>query len=101
MSYSIGVRAATKSLALAALAASFDTNVLPNQPVHQADKAQALAAAESMVNTLADDDSKDVSISLNGSLSWENAGDNQATRFVGASVGASAYLQNREEPKAA
>ena len=100
MSYSISARGATKALALAALAASFDTNVLANQPVHAADKQQALAAAEGIAGILPDDDSKDVSITMNGWLSWQNVGDESERRFAGASVSVTANLVDKEAPAA-
>jgi hypothetical protein len=100
MSYSITARGATKALALAALAATFDSNVLATQPVHSADKQQALAAAESYVGILPDDDTKDVSITMHGSVSWQNVGPDSERRFTTAGVGVTATLVDKETPPA-
>jgi hypothetical protein len=99
MSYSISARGATKLLALAALAVAFDAQVLASQPVHETDKASALAAAEAFAQHVKDDESKDVVINLNGYLSWEQAGDDAERKFTGASVGVSVNLVAKEEPK--
>lgn len=93
MSYSIGVRAATKALALAALAVKFDQEVLPHQPIHEKDKAVALATASSIANLSVDDESKDVQIYLSGSLSWVGT---EQTEITGANVSASVHLVQRE-----
>jgi hypothetical protein len=100
MSYSISARGATKALALAALGCLFDSNVVATQPVHAADKQQALAAAESFAGILPDDDSKDVSIRMNGSLSWQNVGDDSERRFSWASVSVEVTLVDKETPAA-
>ncbi len=95
MSYSIGVRAATKSLALTALAAKFDETVVAHQAVHEKDRSAALAAAEGMVNVLPEDESKDVSISINGYLSWSGLPADGNYNFTAASVTAQASLVDK------
>lgn len=91
MSYSFGVRAATKPAAKAELASKFDELVTKGQPAHEFDKAQALAAGNAFIDLLPDDESKDVSFSIHGSLSgrWEGA---KLVEITGASVGVSASL---------
>jgi glycosyltransferase A (GT-A) superfamily protein (DUF2064 family) len=95
MSYSFGIRAATKALAIAAVAAKLD-EVVQSQPVHKADRAQAQAAAEGFVNVLKDDDTKDITVSVNGSVSWQNVGDDERMQISSASVSVSAYLVPRD-----
>lgn len=73
MSYSIGgVVAATISEAREALAAKFDETVLKPQPIHAKDREQALAAADAFLALLGPQpENRDVSIAMNGSISWE------------------------------
>lgn len=98
MSYSISARAASKALALAALATTFDENVIPHQSIHKHDREQALATAAAMASLVPDDDTKDVSITLNGYLTWTGSGTAEPApeNFVGASVGATVSLVARE-----
>lgn len=90
MSYSFTVRAATKAIALQLVASNLD-KVVADQPSHAADRDQALAAATAFVGMVADDESRDVVVSVNGWLSWNNPG-----TFTGACVGVSASLANKE-----
>lgn len=95
MSYSISTKAATKAEAKAAIAAKFDETVLPSQPIHNHDRAAALATADTFVDLLGDDETKDVSVSLSGWVSWAGSIDSP-NGFVCASVSASASLVARE-----
>lgn len=70
MSYSLSVKAADKAAAKEAVAAKFDEMVVAQQPIHARDRAAVLATAGAMIDLLADDDTKDVSVSCNGHLSW-------------------------------
>lgn len=94
MSYSFGVRAATKEAVKTALRAKF-AEIVAGQPCHQHDQAQALAAADAQVDLLATDDTKDVVISMNGSLMGHWSG-SDVTRIEGAAVSINAYLAQRE-----
>lgn len=67
MSYSISVRAANKTIALGILDAEFD-KVREAQPAHKVDIDQAAAAAEAFVKVLSDDPSRDVIVSISGSV---------------------------------
>lgn len=75
MSYSYSIRAATKAAALEAVAAAFDEKVVAHFPIHKRDRAAVLANAEAAVAQLADDDTKDVTVAINGYLSWSGVGD--------------------------
>ena len=90
MSYSFGVRAATKEAAVAAVSAKLD-EVVASQPDHAADRAQAQSAAEAFIALLADDASRDVVVSVSGWLSWDTT-----TRFTDANVSVSANLASKE-----
>lgn len=88
MSYSFSVRAASKVEALALVAQKL-TEVVQAQPTHSIDMASASRAVESFVALLPDDDSKDVAISVNGSISTLDG----VPRSAG--FGVSVYLPDR------
>lgn len=69
MSYGFQVRAASKAEAKQAVAAKF-AEIVAQQPVHARDQAAVLANADAVIDLLQDDDSKDVSVSCNGYLSY-------------------------------
>lgn len=87
MSYSLTARAPTKALVLQMLADKFDAEVLKHQLVHARDRAQALATAQVFVDLLADDDTKDVNVTLSGGLSFNP--DGESLQGASVSVGAS------------
>lgn len=88
MSYSFNVRAPNKAEAKAMVNAKMDETVV-SQPVHAKDCAQAKAAAATFIDLLTEDESKDVSVSMNGYLSGNWVG-NDIERINGASVSISA-----------
>lgn len=73
MSYSFNVRAATKALAKLAVAAKF-AEVATAQACHERDKKQALAAADAFIDLVSDDDTKDISVAMNGYLTGQWTG---------------------------
>lgn len=86
MSYSIGVVAATVEAAREALAVKFDETVVKPQPVHAKDREQALAAADAFLALLGPQPADhDVTINMNGSLSWD--GEPGEGRFRWANFG--------------
>jgi|InoplaM3SPM_1038593.scaffolds.fasta_scaffold53306_1 hypothetical protein len=93
MSYSFTVKASTKSEAKSAVAAKM-AEVAEQQSAHARDRDQAVAAASAFIDQLADDESKDVAVSLSGYLSWTGAqgGD---MRVTGATVSVGAHLVDR------
>lgn len=93
MSYSFGVRAASKAEAKEQLVAKFD-EVVATQPTHAADRQQAQAAAFAFVDALTEDAGKDVVVSVNGWVSW--MGTLEAPEVVGAAVTVSANLIARD-----
>lgn len=100
MSYSIVARAATKQAAKAAITAKFDADVLAVQAVHKTDRDQALAVAHAFIEILPDDDSKDVAVSLNGSVSGPIDESGATVYVTSVSVYATAYLAERTEAQA-
>lgn len=98
MSYSFHVKAATKAAAIAAVAAKLD-EIAVQQPVHEADKVQALAAAESFVRILADDDEKNVCVNVSGSVSYVHVEAGQPQITTSADVSVSAGLLARPVEK--
>jgi hypothetical protein len=104
MSYSVGARGATKALALVALAAAFDEKVLPGQPMHAHDRDAHLASVERQLQLLPEPgDHQDVSVSMNGHLSWSHPvaiGEvPPAESFTSAGFGCSVSLVVKEAPK--
>lgn len=95
MSYSFAVRAATKAEAREKIAAQFD-QVEIAQPSHATDRAAAQAAAFAFVDFLQDDESRDVSVSVNGSLGGQWQPDNTITNLTQANVGVFASLVPKE-----
>jgi len=96
MSYSIGAKAATKAEARAALEAKFDADVVVLQPVHARDRAAVLANVDAALSLLADDDTKDVSISVNGYVSWQTAEPQDVVPLTSVGITASVGYANRE-----
>jgi hypothetical protein len=69
MSYSFNVLAATSVLAAAAVATKLDETAA-QQPIHEADKAQAQAAVESLLPLLREpEEGEQISVSVSGSVS--------------------------------
>jgi hypothetical protein len=85
MSYSFQVKGADKAAAIKAVSDELG-KVVADQPVHAKDQTQAQAAAEAMIGVLADDATKDVHVSMSGSVSWH--GDEQISHaYVSVSAG--------------
>lgn len=89
MSYSFQVRGSTKLEAIDKLMAEM-AKVVEAQPVHVADQAQAIAAAERFVGLLADGVDCDVCVSVNGSVIVADG------RLTNSSVGVSAWFVARD-----
>jgi hypothetical protein len=94
MSYSFSVKAKSKAAAKDAVAAKFD-EVTAAQPVHVRDRTAVLSNADAVIDLLADDDTKDVTVSCNGYVSWPS-GNAEDAQFNSASIGCAAGHSNRE-----
>lgn len=97
MSYSFNVRAANKAEAKQKVREQFGV-VLAQQPVHAAEQAQALAAADAFIDVLPDDETQDLSVSVSGYLSW--SGDAAEPLLTAASVSVNAGLVVRDAVEA-
>lgn len=75
MSYSFNVRAASAMMAMAAVAGKLD-EIVAQQPVHEADRHQALAAVDAFVALVPLPEGREYSISVNGSIgkAWVDGG---------------------------
>lgn len=90
MSYSFNVQASTKSAAKDAVAVKFD-EVIATQPIHARDKTAALANANAVIDLLMDDDTREISVSVNGYVGWQEVlRDDGSNPLQSASVSASA-----------
>lgn len=98
MSYSFSVKAATKAEAIDAVVQRMG-DVVAGQPDHAKERAAVEMAAAAFVNVLADDPERDVSVSVNGSLSWTST--EEPHSYYGASMSISAGLQQRAAAPAA
>lgn len=85
MSYSFTVRGLNKAEAIKKAAAELDV-VVASQPVHAIDVEQAKATVATFVGMLVDDESRDVAVSVNGSI-WNVEGN--GVQSSGVSVNAS------------
>lgn len=70
MSYSIEFVAQTKGEAKAQVVKQFE-RIVHEQPVHARDRDAAVAAAHAFIDALAEDLSRDISVSVYGSVSWD------------------------------
>lgn len=68
MSYSFSIKVETKALAKQAVASKFD-EITASQPIHALDRIAVLLNASTVIDLLADDDSKDIAVTCNGFLS--------------------------------
>ena len=94
MTYSFSLRAANKTAAKVAVAEKFAAAV-QSQVCHKRDQTQVLTAANAFIDLLQDDDSKDVLVSVYGSLSgtWEGS---DVVSITGAACSVSAGLAAKE-----
>lgn len=85
MSYSFSFRAANKAEASEKVADELG-KIVANQPVHEADRAQAQAAADSFIELIRDDETQDILVSVSGSCWGVDAGLNSAGVNVSAQL---------------
>ena len=89
MSYSISVRAVSVAAAALAVSAQLD-EIVAQQPIHEADRAQALAATEAFLGLVREPgEGEEITVSLSGSVSKYREGDDA---FNSASVSVLAYV---------
>ena len=85
MSFSFGIKAATKADAITQAVAKMD-EVVASQDKHSGDAKLVKATVEAYVGLLGDDESKDVALSVSGWLSWSVAHTTAANISVTASL---------------
>lgn len=95
MSYGFTVKGANKTQVKAKVVAEFD-KVVANQPIHVNDRDQALAAACAFVDLLPEDNSRDISVAVNGAVGWEGSGTSAIVMSAGISIAAA--LADRSTP---
>ena len=98
MSYSFQVRATNKAEAKAKIAAQMAI-IVQNQPIHAKDELLANTAAGTFIDLLADDESQDVVVSMNGYVSWNGMLAVDAVTVTAVGVGVNASLSSKEMPK--
>lgn len=92
MSFSFNFKAADKAAAKAQAEVEVD-KVVASQPAHASDKAAALANVGNAIDLLVDDDTKDVSVSMNGYVSFR--GEASAPQVTGVAIQCSAHWIDR------
>lgn len=92
MSYSFTVRGENKNQVKAKIVAEI-TKVVESQPIHVHDRQEALSTACAFVDLLPVDDTKDVSISVNGTIGW--SGETGNPHLTSASISLTAALLAR------
>lgn len=89
MSFSFGVKAATKADAVAQATAKMD-EVVVAQPKHADDAVLVKTTVEAYTNLLGDDETMDIQLSVSGSLGWSETQTTNANISVSASLVAKA-----------
>ncbi|MGJ7575726.1 hypothetical protein ACSFBX_34790 [Variovorax sp. RB2P76] len=92
MSYSFSVRAATKAEAKAKVAEQL-AGVLKSQPTHAVDVTAAQAGADTFIDLVSDNDTKDLMVTVNGSVGWVHQSDPLVCTQAG--FGVNAYLVDK------
>lgn len=91
MSYPFDFAAPTKDEAKTRIAAELE-NIVAQQPAHAKDRAAAQAAADAVIDLLADDDTMDIRVSMHGSVGWRmELSDGDQYPLTQASVGVNAW----------
>lgn len=89
MSFSFNVRVASASLVLAAVTTKLD-DVITSQPIHEHDKAAALATVEALTALVGEPkEGEELSVSVNGSI-WKTG-----ETIGGVSVGVNISVQQK------
>lgn len=70
MSYSFNFTACTKEEAKARVAIELD-KIIVHQATHSRDRDAALAAAEAFIDLLSDDETKDIRVTMHGSVTYD------------------------------
>jgi hypothetical protein len=91
VSYSINFTVPSKAEAKARVASEMDS-IVASQPIHAKDRGPVIAIAESFIDLLRDDESKDVQVQISGYLAYDGYSfDPTNPNLTTASVSAIAY----------
>lgn len=89
MSYSFSVKEATKEATIDAVYEQLN-RIAERDPIHRADVHAAMTAAAAFINTLSDEPTMDIAVSMSGSVSWTGRqGEPQPITSVGTSISVS------------
>jgi hypothetical protein len=94
MSYSFSIRAANKQVAKDAVARRM-AEVVNQQPTHARDLAAVVLNANTVIELMNDDPTKDVVVTCTGYLSWHGGTESEEC-FVGANMSCSANYTARD-----
>jgi hypothetical protein len=95
MSYSFGVRAATKAQAMEKVAIELD-KVVAAQPIHSADRAQAQAAAAAFLGIIPNANAdQDFQVYVSGSVSWNGLLPDAVLTSAGVNVSAALVAKEK------
>jgi hypothetical protein len=98
MSYSFDFAAPSKDEAKARVASELDS-IVAQQPAHAKDRAAAQAAANAVIDLIADDDAMDIRVSMHGSVGWRTSlSDGDQYPLTQASVGVNAWHIPKQVP---
>lgn len=100
MSYSFEIQGADKAQAVNLVGGELD-KVAQGQPVHQCDREQAYAAAQSLVELLGDAEGKDVSVTVAGWLATQSPEGEGARTVTAVSLNVTAALVTKARPAVA
>ena len=91
MSYSFNIRAASAADAIDAVNHEFD-KVVAGQPVHEVDRAQAVANAKAAIDIIAEPlEGEEISVSVNGYVQWRGVmGGEEPVSITGVNISVSA-----------
>ena len=89
MNYSFNIKADSKATAVNQVRARM-RDIAVQQPVHNKDQLHVVATAKTLIDTLQDDEAKDVQVSVNGSIGTAEGGVQQIA------VSISTYLVQRQ-----
>lgn len=96
MSFSFGAKAANKAAMVETVKAEMD-KVVTQQSIHERDRDVVEATVAAMLDVLPDDDTKDLTASVSGSLSWDTDAAQNVT-ITGANVSVYVGTVAKEQP---
>lgn len=97
MSYSFNITAANKAAAKEAVAKKFDEEAVAHQEIHKRDREIVLATVNNAIDLMATDETRDVTVSCSGNLSYRSTEDDLAgVPLTHVSINVATACVNRE-----